>query len=128
LIFDRRGSVTAVTGLLIYCCLLLKPKTEYSADNEPLVPSQSSVSSAITHYKTEPEIPKKLCPLDWWKVHSGAHPILAKLATRYLETPATIVPCERIFSKSGLIGNKTRAALSPANVNKLVCLNNWLDL
>ena len=28
----------------------------------------------------------------------------------------------------GLIVNKTRAALSPANVNKLVCLNNWLDL
>jgi len=28
----------------------------------------------------------------------------------------------------GLIVNKTSAAFSPANVNKLVCLNNWLDL
>ena len=35
---------------------------------------------------------------------------------------------ERIFSKSGLIVSKTRAAVSPANVNKLVCLNNWLGL
>jgi len=24
--------------------------------------------------------------------------------------------------------NKTRAAVSPANVNKLACLNKWLDL
>jgi len=30
--------------------------------------------------------------------------------------------------KSGLIVRKTCAALSPANVNKLVCLNNWLGL
>jgi len=35
---------------------------------------------------------------------------------------------ERIFSKSGLIISKNRAALSPANVNKLVCLKNWLGL
>ena len=48
------------------------------------------------------------------KVHRGAHPILAKLATCYLGTPATTVPCERIFSKSGLIVNKTGDALSPA--------------
>jgi len=40
----------------------------------------------------------------------------------------TTVPCKRIFSKSGLIISKTRAALSPANVNKLVCLNDWLGL
>jgi len=58
----------------------------------------------------------------------GAHPLLANLAIRYLGTPATTVPCERIFSKSGLIDSKTCAALSPANVNKLVCLNNWLGL
>ena len=55
-------------------------------------------------------------------------PNTGETATRYLRTPATTVPCERIFSKSGLIVNKTRTALSPANVNKLVCLNNWLDL
>jgi len=35
---------------------------------------------------------------------------------------------ECIFSKSGLIISKIRAALSPANVNKLVCLNNCLGL
>ena len=32
------------------------------------------------------------------------------------------------FSKSGPIVSKTRAALSPANVNRLVCLNNCLGL
>jgi len=53
---------------------------------------------------------------------------IANLAIRYIGTPATTAPCERIFSKSGLIVSKIRAALSPANVNKLVCLNNWLGL
>jgi len=72
----------------------------------------------------ETEMPKESCPLDWWKVHGGAHPLLANLAIRYLGTPATTVPCKRILSKSGLIVSNTRAALSPANVNKLVCLNN----
>jgi len=103
---------------------------EYSSDSddEPLVPRQSSVSGAIARYKTEPEMPKESCPLDWWKVHGGSHPLLANLAICYLGTPATTVPCKRIFSKSGLIVSKTHAALSPTNVNKLVCLNNWLGL
>ena len=35
---------------------------------------------------------------------------------------------ELYFSKSGLIVSETCAAVSPANVNKLVCLNNWLGL
>jgi len=86
---------------------------EYSndSDDEPLVLRQSSVSEAITLYKAEPKMPKESCPLDWWKVHGGAHPLLANLAIRYLATPATTVACERIFSKSGLIVSKTRAAL-----------------
>jgi len=33
-----------------------------------------------------------------------------------------------VFFQSGLIVSKNRAGLSPANVNKLVCLNNCLGL
>jgi len=52
---------------------------------------------------------------------------MSKLYLIYLFIVETI-PCERIFSKSGLIVSKNRAALSPVNVNKLVCLKNWLGL
>ena len=38
------------------------------------------MSGAIALYKAEPEMPKESCPLDWWKVRGGAHPLLANLA------------------------------------------------
>ena len=40
-----------------------------------------------------------------------------------------IVELETVFfSKSGLMVSRTRAANAPANVNTLVCLNNWSGL
>ncbi|KAI4801021.1 hypothetical protein KUCAC02_006184 [Chaenocephalus aceratus] len=66
------------------------------------------------------------CPLQWWSTHEGAHPQLSALARKYLGSPATSVPCERLFSLAGNIVQKKRAALSSENVNRLVCLSNWL--
>ena len=65
------------------------------------------------------------CPCRW-SSHAGAYPTIVSLARKYLTTPATTVPCEPLFSVSGNIVSKKRASLSPGNVNKLVCLNNWL--
>ncbi|KAL0178787.1 hypothetical protein M9458_027681, partial [Cirrhinus mrigala] len=45
-------------------------------------------------------------PARWWASHSGAHEKLASLAHEYLATPATTVPCERLFSVAGHIVNK----------------------
>ncbi|XP_019380299.1 PREDICTED: chromosome alignment-maintaining phosphoprotein 1 isoform X4 [Gavialis gangeticus] len=84
------------------------------------------VRTALDRYKAEPIIPMEACPLEWWSKHEGAYESLAYLAHKYLATPATAVPCERLFSLSGDIVNKKRAALSPENVNQLVCLNDWL--
>ncbi|KAJ4933829.1 hypothetical protein JOQ06_006638 [Pogonophryne albipinna] len=66
------------------------------------------------------------CPLQWWSTHEGAHPQLSALARKYLGSPATSVPCERLFSLAGNIVLKKRAALSSENMNRLVCLSNWL--
>ncbi|KAJ4945477.1 hypothetical protein JOQ06_023162 [Pogonophryne albipinna] len=66
------------------------------------------------------------CPLQWWSTHEGAHPQRSALARKYLGSPATSVPCERLFSLAGNIVQKKRAALSSENVNRLVCLSNWL--
>jgi len=68
------------------------------------------------------------CPLEWWKAHEGAHKVVAMIARKYLATPTTTVPCEQLFSLSGHILNKKRASMSSSNVNKLVCLSNWLHL
>lgn len=84
------------------------------------------VQPAIQRYRAEPTINLEHCPLRWWASHSGAHEKLASLAHKYLATPANTVPCERLFSVAGHIVNKKRSALLSENVNKLVCLSNWL--
>lgn len=98
------------------------PSDTSDSDDEPLV-QPSSASLAVQRYKAELQADAEQCPLEWWKIHAGSHPVIASLAT-----PATTVPCERLFSVSGNIVSKKRASLTPTNVDKLVCLNNWLHL
>jgi len=59
--------------------------------------SSSSASAAVTHYKAESEMAKQLCPLDWWKVHAGAHQL-----TRDIHYNST-VPCEHVLLKYGFV-------------------------
>jgi hAT family C-terminal dimerisation region len=97
-------------------------------DDKPLIPRAKSTSDAIPRYKDAPEIDMDSCPLQWWKENAGVHKVLAPIARRYLASPATTVPCERLFSLSGNILSKKRASLATDNVDKLVCLSNWFHL
>ncbi|XP_077367138.1 E3 SUMO-protein ligase ZBED1-like [Festucalex cinctus] len=81
---------------------------------------------ALKLYRSETTIGESDCPLHWWASRAATHPELSVLARKYLSSPATSVPCERLFSLAGHIVTKKRAALSAANVNRLVCLSNWL--
>jgi len=83
-------------------------------------------NSNHNRYQFESEIDEQACFLEWWKSHAGAYQSSFALARKYLTTPATTFPCEPLFSVSGNIISKKRAPLLPGNVNKLVCLNNWL--
>ncbi|KAI7807507.1 putative zinc finger BED domain-containing protein 1-like [Triplophysa rosa] len=83
-------------------------------------------SNALHRYRAEPSIGMDECPLEWWSAHAGAHVKLSSLACKYLATPATTVPCERLFSLAGTVVQNKRASLNLENVNKLVCLSNWL--
>ncbi|XP_068197082.1 E3 SUMO-protein ligase ZBED1-like [Antennarius striatus] len=98
--------------------LLLSSDSDSDSDKEEQGP--------LARYKAEPRIGMHECPLEWWAAHAGAYEQLSSLARKYLATPATSVPCERLFSLSGNIIQKKRAALHSDNVNKLVCLSNWL--
>ncbi|KAL6485768.1 hypothetical protein MHYP_G00051600 [Metynnis hypsauchen] len=77
-----------------------------------------SIGQCMERYKTESKMDMEGCPLQWWSKREGAHVRLAPIAHKYLSTPATTVPCERLFSLSGHIIQKKRAALSPDNVEK----------
>ncbi|KAI7800451.1 uncharacterized protein LOC130564312 [Triplophysa rosa] len=100
---------------------LLVMGSESESDDEALF-----TDTCLERYKAEPCISIDTCPLQWWSAHSGSHGKLAHIAKRYLATPASTVPCERLFSLAGHIVQKKRSALSSENVNKLVSLSNWL--
>ncbi|XP_034085994.1 zinc finger BED domain-containing protein 4-like isoform X2 [Gymnodraco acuticeps] len=96
----------------------------FNSDSES--EDEEGPNGALGRYRAEPTISETDCPLQWWSTHEGAHPQLSALARKYLGSPATSVPCERLFSLAGNIVQKKRAALSSENVNRLVCLSNWL--
>lgn len=89
---------------------------------------EESTDKCLDCYKAEPKMDMGGCPLKWWSKREGAHAGLAPIAHKYLSTPATTVPCEWLFSLSGHIVQKKRAALAPDNVNRLVCLSSWLNV
>uniref|UniRef100_A0A9J8BNG7 HAT C-terminal dimerisation domain-containing protein n=1 Tax=Cyprinus carpio carpio TaxID=630221 RepID=A0A9J8BNG7_CYPCA len=81
--------------------------------------------NTVERYKVEPSASLDQCPLKWWLEHTAVYGKMAHIARKYLGTPATTVPCERLFSLAGHILQKRRSSLSPENVNKLVCLSDW---
>lgn len=59
-------------------------------------------------------------PVIFWQLHFDDNNALSKLADRILHTLANSVPCERSFSALNLLHTKTRNALTPERVNKLL--------
>lgn len=86
---------------------------------------ETPVDNAVERYKVEPSASLDQCPLKWWSEHTAVYGKMAHIARKYLGTPATTVPCERLFSLAGHIVQKRRSSLSPENVNNLVCLSDW---
>jgi hypothetical protein len=82
----------------------------------------------IKRYTEEPKCDRNSEPLKWWSLHAAQYPLLSQVARKYLSTPATTVPSERLFSAAGIIVNKRRASLLPENVDKLTCLHDWLAI
>ncbi|XP_071845742.1 E3 SUMO-protein ligase ZBED1-like [Apostichopus japonicus] len=77
----------------------------------------------LAHYIGLPTPSHNSNPNLWWKQYHTNFPILSTLAQRYLGTPSTSVPSERIFSTAGNIVNSKRSCFLPANVNILVFWN-----
>ncbi|XP_038127686.1 E3 SUMO-protein ligase ZBED1-like [Cyprinodon tularosa] len=57
---------------------------ESSSDEE-----EDSIEQCLERYKAEPLIGMDDCPQEWWSTHEGAHSEMARLARKYLATPAT---------------------------------------
>lgn len=91
-----------------------------------VAPTGTSTSRAIIEvqrYLEDPILKRNKDPLKWWSEHSYNYPYLKTLAKKTLCCLGTSVPCERIFSKAGLILNDRRCRLKNEKVKMLLFLN-----
>lgn len=77
----------------------------------------------VQRYLSEPNISRLEKPLEYWERQKFLYENLYRLALAFLCTPASSVPCERVFSKAGEVVSKKRNRLKPKTVEKLLFLN-----
>ncbi|KAJ8969216.1 hypothetical protein NQ317_015266 [Molorchus minor] len=65
-------------------------------------------------------------PLKWWKEKQAVYPILSQFVKKRLCITGTSVPCERIFSKAGLILTERRYRLGANKMAQIMFLNHNL--
>lgn len=74
----------------------------------------------IDKYISEPLLTRTGDPILWWKERKSVYPTLFGIMLGRLCIPATSVPCERIFSKTGQICTEKRSRLTSKNVEKII--------
>lgn len=92
---------------------------------------RSTVSDSIVEvrqYFDEGNIDRKQNPLEWWQQNSSRFPNLQKLARKYLCTPGSSVPSERVFSKAGQLISERRNRITPQNIDMMLFLNQNSEL
>lgn len=88
--------------------------------------TSTSNSSAIVLMKQYMNMPYQHlnCNIvEYWRDHKSLLHPLSEIALKYIMIPATSVPSERIFSKTGQIMSARRNRLLPDNLDTLVFLN-----
>lgn len=84
-------------------------------------PSGTAHSRAVVEvqrYLDDKILPKNQSPLEWWKLNKNSYPHLAVLARKMLNSLATCVPCERLFSVAGNILSERRTRLGVRKVGQ----------
>ncbi|KAA8535582.1 hypothetical protein F0562_030585 [Nyssa sinensis] len=64
--------------------------------------------------------------LQWWKLHSGKFPVLAKMALDVLAISATTIVLKAAFSVGCRVVDESHAALLPKVVEALMTTNDWI--
>ncbi|XP_053596606.1 E3 SUMO-protein ligase ZBED1-like [Microplitis demolitor] len=94
-----------------------------------LTPENSTAAGIVELdiYLHEPIMNRNENPLDWWNSRKNVYPILVKFILKRLNLVATSVPCERVFSKAGLIQTEKRSRLSASKMSQLLFISGNLQ-
>lgn len=77
----------------------------------------------VQRYLSERNIRRLEDPLQYWERQKSVYPNLYRLAVGYLCTPASSVPCQRVFSEAGDVVCKKRSPLNRSTVEQILFLN-----
>lgn len=92
--------------------------------NKPRPTSASSKAIIeLQRYLEDEVIGRNENPLDWWRKSAHNYPYLSRLVRARCCALATSVPCERLFSKAGIILNERRRSLSAKKLKYLLFIN-----
>lgn len=91
--------------------------------NVPTGDDEEGLPTELRQFLNQPVIPLKLDPLQYLENYKAAFPRVYQVARNYLYAPATSVPAERLFSKSGNVMSIKRNRLSPKHLHEIIMLN-----
>ena len=74
----------------------------------------------FSHINLKREQKHNIRLISWWQERKEEYPYLFKAVRAMLCTPATSVPCERIFSEAGYISRAKRSRILPENLDKIL--------
>ena len=93
-------------------------------DEFPDESSEGDVFATVAQYLSPSEKPsedERADPLLYWK--NSRYKVLASLARTYLTASASSVPCEAMFSITGIMLNGRRSSLAPHTFNRLIFIH-----
>jgi len=90
---------------------------------QPKSTASSKAIIEVQRYLEDEVLSRNENPLDWWRKNRCNYPFLSTLVRSRCCTLATSVPCERLFSKAGIILNERRTRLSTNKLKQLLFIN-----
>ena len=103
--------------------------TEILHDSGATTDTDGGKEAMVDRYLSEPLIDYKTGnPYTWWNNNKLRYPLLAKLAKRYLCSPPTSVPSERLFSGAGILYEGRRNKLTAEHAEMLLFIKNNMNL
>ncbi|XP_055522567.1 E3 SUMO-protein ligase ZBED1-like [Wyeomyia smithii] len=85
-------------------------------------PTSASIVE-LDKFLAEPYLHRTGDPLAWWETRKHMYPKLHRIMLRRLCIPATSVPCERIFSKTGQLVTEKRSRLKSKHIAEMIFVN-----
>lgn len=85
--------------------------------------SRSRAILEIQRYMEDEILDRKKDPIEWWRDRRYQYPYLSQIVQLKMCSVGTSVPCERLFSKAGLIIDEKRTRLSAHKAQQLLFLS-----